>query len=202
MAGNIGNTLSIKIKMDFLIIDAEIKNILGSWVISKCPIKPRDYFSHLFSTPKKDGTFHTILNMKYLNQECGTYHIKMESLRQAVHEVKSNCHLSSIDIKDAFYSANSQTCKKYLKFLWLCKSHQYVMPNGCVDAMRVFTNILKLVFAHLKEQGLHVSSVCKLFTHNLTQAMQGKTYLLPSEAYKNLGLLFTQLNLFCTVLNK
>ena len=79
----------------------------------------------------------------------------MESLKQAIHMVKPNCFLASIDIKDAFYSVPiHSTHKKYLKFMWVHKSYQCnVMPNGYLDAMRVFTKILKPVFAYLREQG-------------------------------------------------
>ena len=79
----------------------------------------------------------------------------MESLKQAIHMVKPNCYLASIDIKDAFYSVPIRSAhNKYLKFMWVGQSYQYnVMPNGYVDAMRVFTMILMSVFAYLREQG-------------------------------------------------
>jgi len=32
------------------------------------------------------------------------------------------------------------------------------MPNGYIDAMRIFTNLLKPAFAHLRERG-HVSVI-------------------------------------------
>ena len=140
-------------KQDFLIIEMEVAKLISKGVISGSPIE--DYFSNLFTTPKKDGTYRTILNLKHLNQECETSHFKMESLRQAVHMVQPNCYLASIDIKDAFYSVPVHSAhKKYLKFMWVGKAYYYnAMPNGYVDAMRVFTKILKPVFASLREQG-------------------------------------------------
>ena len=85
--------------------------------------------------------------------ECETYHFKMESLKQAIHMVKPNSFLASIDIKDAFYSVPiHDSHKRYLKFMWESRPYQYnVMPNGYVDAMRAFTKLP--AFSYLREQG-------------------------------------------------
>ena len=112
-----------------------------------------EYFSNLFTTPKKYGTYRTILNLKSLNKECGTAHFKMESLKQALHMVRPGAFLASIDIKDAFYSVPIHTAhKKYLKFMWTGDILQFrAMPNGYCDAMRVFTKLLKPIFSNLRE---------------------------------------------------
>ena len=86
------------------LIDSEVKKLLDKGVISLTTEEDGDYFSNLFTTPKKDGTYRTILNLKKLNKECDTKHFKMESLKQAIHMVRPNAFLASIDIKDAFYS--------------------------------------------------------------------------------------------------
>ena len=63
-------------------------------LINKCVVSPSitdeegEYFSNLFIRPKKDGTYRTILNLKFLNKECDTKHFKMESLKQALHMVQ------------------------------------------------------------------------------------------------------------------
>ena len=142
-------------KREFDLIDAEVKALLKKGVVSKSIKENGDYFSNLFTTPKKDGTYRTILNLKYLNKECDTKHFKMESLKNALHMVRHNAFLASIDIKDAFYSVPiSNSHKKYLKFLWAGAPYQFdAMPNGYKDAMRVFTKLLKPVFSHLRELG-------------------------------------------------
>ena len=63
--------------------------------------------------------------------------------------------MASIDIKDAFYSVPiNEGHRKYLKFSWDGNIFQFcAMPNGYCDAMRVFTKILKPVFATLREEG-------------------------------------------------
>ena len=138
-----------------IIINYEIEKLLSKGVISMCTIQKGDYFSNLFTAPKKDGTYRTILNLKFLNKECNTHHFKMESLKQAIHMVKPYSYLASIDIKDAFYSVPIYGAhKRYLQFMWVGIAYQFnAMPNGYVDAMRVFTKLLKPVFSELREQG-------------------------------------------------
>ena len=64
--------------------------------------------------------------------------------------------LASLDVKDAFYFIPvHKTHQKFLKLLLKGKAFQFnAMPNGYVDAMRVFNKVLKPPFAYLREQGL------------------------------------------------
>ena len=64
--------------------------------------------------------------------------------------------LAFLDIKDAFYFVPvPKTHQKFLKFLLKRKATQFnAMPNGYVDAMRVYYKILKPPFANLRDQGL------------------------------------------------
>ena len=141
-------------------ISEEVEKLLKKRVITPSVITSDDYFSNLFTTPKKDGTYRTILNLKYLNTDCETHHFKMDSLHQAIHMIRPGCYLASIDIKDAFYSVPIHfQHKKFLKFMWKGKAYQFeVMPNGYIDAMRIFTKILKPAFSHLREEG-HTSII-------------------------------------------
>ena len=110
----------VRPQKEFRTIDAEITKRLEKGVISTSHIEVGDYFSNIFTATKKDGTYRTILNLKFLNKECETHHFKMESLKQAIPMVKSNSYLASIDIKDAFYSVPiHESHKKYLKFMWV-----------------------------------------------------------------------------------
>ena len=137
------------------IIDEEISQLLNKGVIEYCESEEGEYFSNLFTTLKKDGTYRTILNLKSLNKECDKAHFKMESLKNALHMVRRGSFLASIDIKDAFYSVPIHiTHKKYLRFMWHGDMLQFrAMPNGYCEAMRVFTKLLKPVFATLRETG-------------------------------------------------
>ena len=60
-----------------------------------------------------------------------------------------------LDIKDAFYSVPINSAhKKYLKFMWMATPYQFeAMPNGYLDAMRIFAKLLKPVFHTLRKMG-------------------------------------------------
>ena len=145
----------VRPQKEFRTIDAEITKLLEKGVIYPSHIEVGDYFPNIFTATKKDGTYRTILNLKFLNKECETHHFKMESLKQAIHMVKPNSYLASIDINDAFYSVPiHESHKKYLKFMWVGVPYKFdAMPNGYVDAIRIFTKLLKPVFSSLREDG-------------------------------------------------
>ena len=137
------------------IISNEIKKLLDKGVIKAVAPSGGEFFSHLFTRKKKDGTFRTILNLKPLNKYCSTSHFKMENIHNVFSLIKKNSYLASIDLKDAFFTVGiSEDHKKYLHFVHEGISYQFqCMPNGYSDAMRVFTKILKPVFAYLRDLG-------------------------------------------------
>ena len=197
----------------------------GKGVVSRTVIENGDYFSNLFTTLKKDGTYRTILNLKFLNKECDTKHFKMESLRNALHMVRRNAFLASIDIKDAFYSVPiCDSHKKYLKFSWAGIPYQFeAMPNGYKDAMRVFTKLMKPVFSHLREQG-YVSVIyvddSLLYGNTFDECLENvkitleclqelgfivhsrKSVLLPTQIIEFLGFIINTRNMTLTLTTK
>ncbi|XP_068716794.1 uncharacterized protein [Montipora capricornis] len=80
----------------------------------------------------------------------------MESLKSALQMMKPGCYMTSVDLKDAYYSVHVDI--KYQKFLkFSCKLYQYTcLPNGLACAPRVFTKLLKPVYSTLRSQG-HLS---------------------------------------------
>ena len=79
----------------------------------------------------------------------------MEKIKQVIHTITPSCYFASLDIKDAFYTVpRHEQHKKYLKFLITGIAYQFeVMPNGYLDAVRVFSKLLKPPFSCLREQG-------------------------------------------------
>ena len=67
----------------------------------------------------------------------------------------------SVDLKNAFYSIPIYNAyQRYFKFMWFQKFYKYLwMPNGCSDAMRVFTKMLKPQFATLRKTVSLLSSL-------------------------------------------
>ena len=108
----------------------------------------------------KDGTFHTTLNLKYLNEFVEYKHFKMKSLEDVFKIIKKDVWMASVDLKDAFFTIPVHILhQKYFKFEWFNQFYKFLgMPNGYSDAMRIFTKILKPVFRYVRKQG-HLSIV-------------------------------------------
>ena len=79
----------------------------------------------------------------------------MDSLQAATELMKPGCFMASIDLKDAYYTVPiHHEFQKYLKFQVDGKLYQYTcLPNGLSSAPRLFTKLMKPVYATLREQG-------------------------------------------------
>ena len=66
--------------------------------------------------------------------------------------------MTSVDLTNVFFTVPiHESHQKYFKFEWKDKVHKFVgLPNGYSDAMRIFTKILKPVYANLRDKG-HLS---------------------------------------------
>ena len=130
------------------IIDEKVRKLIRKKVIITTFVLEGD-FSNLFIQSKKDGSYHTILNFKKLNQDCETTYFKMESIKQVMYMIKPNMYLASLYTVPIY-----EPHRKYLKFMWLNKAYQFIlMLNGYVDTMRIFNKILRPPFCWLREQG-------------------------------------------------
>ena len=119
-------------------IALEITKLLGKGVLKL------EYFSPIFTRPKKDGSQRIILNLKSLNQHVTYHHFKMDSIWSAIRLMKPNCYMASIDLKDAIILCLfTHSIKKYLKFNWKGKQYRFVcFPNGLAICHRKFTKLL------------------------------------------------------------
>ena len=78
----------------------------------------------------------------------------MESINIVLNIIRRNVYMSSIDLKDAFFSVPiHSTHQKYLKFTFDNLFQFTCMPNGYGSAMRVFTKISRVPFGHLRSLG-------------------------------------------------
>ena len=115
-----------------------LEKLLKKGMISPTKIQPDDYFFNLLTLEKKDGSYRTILNLKYQNEECYIQHFKIEYLRHAIYMIKPSMYLAPLDIKDAFNSIPAhKTYQKFRNLLLKEKALQFnAIPNGYKDAMR------------------------------------------------------------------
>ena len=79
----------------------------------------------------------------------------MESLNTAMHLISKNCNFASVDLSDAYYSVSiASEHKKYLRFTWNQQTYEFTcLPNGLACAPRLFTKLMKPVYATLRSAG-------------------------------------------------
>ena len=137
------------------VIDQEIKNLLKMGAVVKAILGPDQFLSSIFVRPKKNGEYRVILNLKNLNEYVVYHHFKMDTFESAVNLVKENCFMASIDIRHAYHTIPiALEHQKYLRFRWKGKIFQYTcLPFGLSSAPRIFTKVLKPIFAKLRTLG-------------------------------------------------
>ncbi|WAR08315.1 LOW QUALITY PROTEIN: POL-like protein [Mya arenaria] len=128
-----------------IVLDREIKGLLLLGVIENTEHCDGEFIS---TVPKSNGSYRVILNLKSLNESIEYIHFKMESLHAAIRLITPGCFMSSIDLKDAYYTVNvSEEFRKYLRFIWRGQLYQYTcLANGLACAPRKFTKLLKPFF--------------------------------------------------------
>lgn len=134
-------------------IDVEIDTFLTKQIIEQSYTEVGQIVSPIFIRPKKEpGVFRVIFNLKFLNQSVTYRKFKMDTLEAAVRLMKPGCYMTSIDLRDAYYSVPiSPDYRKYLKFIWRGQLFQFrALPMGLTSSPRIFTKILKPVFATLR----------------------------------------------------
>ena len=102
-----------------------------------------------------DNTHRMILNLKSLNKFVAYHHFKMDTFQTAVKLIRPGCFMASVDLRDAYYSTPiASEDRKFLMFEWQGSYFQFTcLPNRLSRAPRIFTTILKPVYAHLRVLG-------------------------------------------------
>ena len=137
------------------IINLEIAKLLKKGVIEPSKPSDGDFISTIFVRPKKDGSHRLILNLKPLNEFVAYYHFKMDTIHAALKLMRPGCFMASVDLKDAYYSIPvSVEDRNVLKFEWQGNYFRFTcLPNGLASAPRLFTKVLKPIYAHLRSLG-------------------------------------------------
>jgi hypothetical protein len=71
-------------------VQREIEFFLQKDIIHSVTNVRNQYISNIFAKLKKDGTYRVILILKVLNCEIEKHHLKMETLKSALHCIKKN----------------------------------------------------------------------------------------------------------------
>ena len=137
------------------LITQEINKLAKFHVIEPVESSQDQYISPIFALEKKDHSSRMILNLKKLNELVKYKKFKMDTFTSVLPLVRENCYMASIDMKLAYYTIPiNEEYRKYLRFSWNNQIFQYTcLPNGLSSAPRIFTKLMKPIFANLRRSG-------------------------------------------------
>ena len=140
------------------VLQIQIDELVNRGVVDQVQFDESMYVSNVFGRPKPNGEIRMIIDLSEVNNFVQKFHFKMEHLDVALDLLDEGMFLSSIDLKDAYYSIPIfSEHKQYLTFQWEKQYFQFnVLPFGLTSAPRVFTKILKPIFAIMREEGFCV----------------------------------------------
>ena len=142
---------------EVMIIDVEIAKLVSKEFLRVTNRVPDGFISNrlIFIRPKHDSAFRMILNLKPLNKFVDYHHFKMDTFRPTLKLIRPVCSMASVDLKDAYYfTPIAEEHRKFLMFEWKGKYYRLTcLPNGLSSAPRIFTKILKPVYARLRSTG-------------------------------------------------
>ncbi len=138
------------------LIQDEITSMLDKGAIVPTDHHPQEFISTIFLVEKKTGGHRPVINLKYLNLFMDRIKFKMEGLLSVLNLIQPGDFLTSIDLKDAYFSVPvRQQDRKYLRFIWQGQRYQFTcLPFGLRTAPRVFTKVTKPVISEARERGI------------------------------------------------
>ena len=138
------------------ILQSQIDDLIEREIIIPSLDTEDQFLSNVFLRPKPNGTFRMIIDLSDLNEFVKKEHFKMDHLPSALELMTEECFLASVDLKDAYYTVPIwENHQKFLSFRWKDQTYRFtVLPFGLSSAPKVFTKLLKPVFATLREQGI------------------------------------------------
>lgn len=139
------------------LLQIEVDKLISRGIVSKVERTKDLFVSNIFSRPKPNGSIRVIVDLTELNNHLVKEHFKMDHIEVAVNMITPGSFMASIDLTDAYYSVPLHPAhKKFICFIWKGEIYMFnCMPFGLSPAPRIFTKILKPLFANFREQGGH-----------------------------------------------
>ena len=139
-----------------LAMDLEIESMLTKGAIREAIPKPDQFISNIFVTPKGEGQYRPIINLKQLNNFVPYHHFKMEGLKDVKYLLKKGDWMCKLDLKDAYFSIPLGTrSRKLVRFFWKKKLYEFLcLAFGLGPAPRIFTKLMKVPISLLRKLGI------------------------------------------------
>ena len=84
--------------------EEEIRKFVSNGVLVECEHEFGEFISPTYLTPKRDGEYRLILNLKRLNSSIEKKKFKMYTLSSILCMVRPDMYLAKLEITDAYYS--------------------------------------------------------------------------------------------------
>lgn len=138
------------------IIDSEVEDLLKKGAIAPSVEESDQFISNIFVVKKPNGKYRPIINLKELNNFVHYEHFKQEHFKVILDLVQENDYFCSVDLQDAYFSIPIHSeFQKFLKFYWRDSLYAFVcLPFGYSAAPRVFTKLLKPIYAWFRSQAI------------------------------------------------
>ena len=138
------------------LVSSEVNEMLKKGAIKEIDNENCKFLSNIFLVPKKNGQLRPVINLKFLNKFVVYEKFKQETIKTVLDLIQENDYFCSIDLKDAYWSLPlSDKSQEYVVFEWNNKYYAFVvLPFGLSSSPRVFTKIMKPVFAFIRFQGV------------------------------------------------
>ena len=118
------------------------------------------FYSTFFLVPKMNGKMRPVINLRPLNIYLRKTHFKMDTFVKVLNLVKPKDWAISLDLSDAYL--HIPTFVKNRKFLRFCINKKCYQFNslcfGPICAPRVYSKIIAVIAAHLREQNIRLTS--------------------------------------------
>ena len=155
-------------------------------------VSPQNFFSTIFTVPKKGGERHPIVNLKGLNRFIPHIHFKMEGTQSLRDIVLPGDFMIKLDLKDAYFSIPIHPSHwKFLTFRWKQTFFQFTcLPFGLSSAPRVFTKVMKPVITYLRSLGIRMVVYLDdmlILAHTKEELLKRRSIVL--DLLENLGFL-------------
>ena len=110
------------------LIDAEVQELLKKGVIQEVSPSDQAFYSRLFLVPKKEGTYRPVIDSSSLNRFVPHVHFQMEGLHCLKTLLRKGDHMTSIDLKDAYFSDPiHKSSQRFLRFIWGTKHYTFLV---------------------------------------------------------------------------
>ena len=141
-----------------IFVSQEIQTLLDKGATSSALYHPGNFFSRIFTVPKKGGERRPIINLKYLNRSITHVHFKMEGIQSLRDIILPRDFMMKVYLKDAYFSIPIHPShQKFLSFQRKHKTFQFTcLPFGLSSAPRTFTKVMKPVVTYLRSLGIRM----------------------------------------------